>query len=126
MLWDAYYTLDAIHDWIDELANNYPNIVSVTIGGTSYEGRKIKGLKISHGKNRRIIVIEAGIHSNEWIGPATANFIANELLTSIDKDVKAAAREFDWYIFPVLNPDGYVYTHEVVRLKLKRGWTKIS
>uniref|UniRef100_A0A2A4JQ49 Zinc carboxypeptidase A 1 n=1 Tax=Heliothis virescens TaxID=7102 RepID=A0A2A4JQ49_HELVI len=116
MSWDGYYDLEAINAWIDDLAAAYPNIVSIIIGGTSFEGREIKGLKISHGEGRKIIFLEGGIHSREWISPSTVNFITNELLTSDDEETKAAARDFDWYIFPVTNPDGYIWSHEMNRM----------
>lgn len=114
MEWDAYYTLDDIYTWLDDLATTYPSIVTVIIGGSSYEGRQIKGIKISHGSGRRSIFVEGGIHSREWISPSTVNFIASELLTSDDDEIQAAARDYDWYIFPVTNPDGYIWSHESV------------
>ncbi|KAJ8714199.1 hypothetical protein PYW08_007819 [Mythimna loreyi] len=110
MSWDRYYTLEGINDWIEALAEAYPNIVTVLTGGTTYEGREIIGFKISHGPGRKAIFLEGGIHSREWISPATVNFIANELLTSNYTETKEAAHDFDWYIFPVTNPDGYVFT----------------
>ncbi|CAD0204037.1 unnamed protein product [Chrysodeixis includens] len=116
MQWDDYYTLEEIYDWLDDLAKAFPDIVSIIIGGTTYEGRDIKGIKISHGPGRRAVFIESGIHAREWIAPATTNFITNELLTSDDEEIKAAARDYDWYIFPVTNPDGYVWSHVGFRL----------
>ncbi|KAI8424822.1 hypothetical protein MSG28_006751 [Choristoneura fumiferana] len=116
MTWDAYYTQDDINAWLDDLANTYQDIVSEIIGGVSYEGRDIKGIKISHGAGRRIIFIEGGIHSREWISPSAACYIINELLTSDDPETVAAARDYDWYIFPVTNPDGYIWTHESFRM----------
>lgn len=112
--WNTYYKLDAIYGWLDTLATRYSGVVTVIYGGTSYEGRPIKGVKISHGPNKRAVFIEGGIHSREWISPATVNYITNELLSSKDEKIRAVARDFDWYIFPVTNPDGYVWSHEEV------------
>ncbi|XP_026743124.1 zinc carboxypeptidase-like [Trichoplusia ni] len=116
MGWDSYYDLDAIYAWMDDLAKEYPSIVTIIIGGTTFEGRQIKGVKISHGTGRRIIFLEGGIHAREWISPATVTYITNELLTSDNEETVAAARDFDWYIFPVTNPDGYVYSHSTFRM----------
>lgn len=110
MGWDEYYDLEDIYAWLDDLAAEFPE-VSIIEGGTSYEGRIIKGIKISHGPGRRVVFIESGIHSREWIAPATTNYMINELLYSDDEEIKAAARDFDWYVFPVTNPDGYIWTH---------------
>lgn len=38
----------------------------------------------------------------------------DQLLTSTDPNVRQIANTHDWYIFPVVNPDGYVYTHTTV------------
>lgn len=112
MNWESYFMLDDINDWLNDLIATYSEVTEI-IGGRSYEGRPIKGIKISHGSGRRAIFLEGGIHSREWISPATVNFITNELLTSTDKEIMAAARDFDWYIFPVTNPDGYIWTETV-------------
>lgn len=116
MTWDGYYNLSSINDWIDDLAATYPKVVEVITGGTTYEDRAIKGLKISHGEGRRAIFLEGGIHSREWISPATVTYITNELLTNDNEDIKAAAHGFDWYIFPVTNPDGYIWSFENARM----------
>ncbi|CAB3248808.1 unnamed protein product [Arctia plantaginis] len=116
MQWDSYYTLEDINTWLDDMVLAHPDTASIIIGGRSHEGRDIKGIRISHGAGKRAVFIESGIHAREWISPATTNFIINELLTSDDEEVKAVARDYDWYIFPVTNPDGYVWTHVGYRL----------
>lgn len=116
MEFDNYYTLEDIYAWLEDLAARFPETISIIIGGTTYEGREIKGIKISHGPGRRAVFIESGIHAREWIAPATTNFIINELVFSDDEEIKAAARDFDWYIFPVTNPDGYIWSHVGFRL----------
>lgn len=121
MTFDAYQTNDQINEWIDDLATTYPDIVTPIVGGVSFEGRDIRGLKISHGAGKKSVFIEGGIHSREWISPATVTYMINELLTSEDEWTKAVAREFDWYIFPVTNPDGYIWTHDEVRYFLEKS-----
>lgn len=43
MSWSAYYTIEEIYAWFDELAVTYSDRITVVEGGSSYEGRKIKG-----------------------------------------------------------------------------------
>ena len=85
------------------------------IGGSSYEGRRIKGVKLSYKEGNPGIFIEGGIHAREWISPAVVTYILNELILSDDSRVRYMAESYDWYIFPVFNPDGYEYTHTTVR-----------
>jgi carboxypeptidase A len=44
--WTQYHSLAEINKWIGSMAEAYPDIATVEIGGSSYEGREIKGLKI--------------------------------------------------------------------------------
>ncbi|OXU26459.1 hypothetical protein TSAR_009736 [Trichomalopsis sarcophagae] len=89
--WKRYHTLDEIYNWMDSLPKKYP-VVKV-----------IKQVELP----------------KEWISPATTTFLINELLTSKEPSVRALAESYDWYIFPMLNPDGYVYAHTTDRM-----WSK--
>lgn len=114
--WESYYELDVINKWLHSMVKKFPNKTEIVIGGKSYEGRPIKGVKISYKENNPGVFIEGGIHAREWISPATVTYIVNQLLTSSDKNVRYIAENFDWYLFPSINPDGYTYTHKKDRL----------
>lgn len=116
MDWDHYFHLQTIHAWLDDLAVRYKNIVTIFDIGKSYEGLPLKGIKLSHKSNNTAVFIEGGIHAREWISPATTTFILNQLLTSTDKQVQDIAQNWDWFFFPVINPDGYTYTFEKDRM----------
>lgn len=107
--WNNYHDLEENYAWLESLAAKYPQ-VSLLDAGKTYEGRKILGIKISFKKGNSGIFIEGGIHSREWIGPATTTWIVNELLTSTTASVRDIAENYDWYIIPHANPDGYAYT----------------
>lgn len=113
----SYHTLSEIYQQLANWAKQYPNRVQTIVGGKSYEGREIRGVKVSFKANNPGVFIEGGIHAREWISPATVMYILNELLTSKDADIRALAESHDWYIFPSFNPDGYVYTHTMVSLR---------
>ena len=53
----------------------------------------------------------------EWISPATVTFLLRELVTN--PVYSHLVDMFHWIIIPVLNPDGYVYTHTKVDSKYK-------
>ncbi|XP_077301150.1 zinc carboxypeptidase-like [Arctopsyche grandis] len=115
MSWNSYHSLEDIYSWLDELAKTNPSITLINVGST-YEGRQIKGVKVSFNPGKRSVFIEGGIHAREWITPATVTYLINELLTSKDKSFRSIADGFDWYLFPVTNPDGYAFTHNSSRL----------
>lgn len=114
--WTRYHALSEINDWLNDLPKKYPGKVEAIIGGRSYEGREIKGVKISFKKNNPGIFIEGGIHASEWISVSTATYLINEVLTCSESNVRTVLESYDWYIFPLFNPDGYEYTHTTVNL----------
>ncbi|KAK9310411.1 hypothetical protein QLX08_000380 [Tetragonisca angustula] len=114
--WLGYHRLNTIYNWLDSLVAQHPEIVKPIIGGSSYEGRRIKGVRLSYKEGNPGIFIEGGIHAREWISPAVVTYILNELILSDDSRVRYMAESYDWYIFPVFNPDGYEYTHTTNRL----------
>ncbi|XP_055294989.1 zinc carboxypeptidase-like [Sitodiplosis mosellana] len=114
--WDKYYDLPDIYNWLDELLQQYPDILTNYDVGTSYKNRTIRAVKLSKKKNNSTVFIESTIHAREWISVATATYILNALLTSNDPEVQSLAQNYDWIIVPVLNVDGFAYTHSNNRL----------
>jgi murein tripeptide amidase MpaA len=92
---------------LSQLEQQYPNIVKQVVGGTSYEGREIRGIEINFNSNNPGVYFESGIHAREWIGPAASSWIVNEILRSPSNSVW---RRFNYLYFPSINPDGYAYT----------------
>jgi len=85
------------------MASYYPSKVTVFSIGLSGERRPLKVMKISSGgQNKPAVWIDGGIHAREWVTPAAATFIANELIGKSD----SLLNTYDWYIMPVMNPDG--------------------
>jgi len=124
MNWQRYHRLPTIYNWMEQLANDFPNLVKLNIIGITEEGRNIVVMKIGGGlPNRPAIFIEGGIHAREWISPATVTFFVNELVTNpANKDL---LEYYDFFVLPVTNPDGYEYTHNTDRMWRKnRGQSK--
>ncbi|KAL7734652.1 hypothetical protein ACLKA6_010952 [Drosophila palustris] len=116
MEWTQFHTLDEIYAWLDLIESRYPDVVTPFTIGKSYEGRPIRGIKISYKKGNKAVFIESNIHAREWITSATITYFIDELLVPRNPGVRDIAQNVDWYIIPVLNVDGFVYSHEVERL----------
>ncbi|KAG4079633.1 hypothetical protein HA402_010413 [Bradysia odoriphaga] len=114
--WTAYNNYTEIYNWLDDLLVTYPDVLSDYVIGYTYEGRPIRGVKISHNEDNPTIFIESNIHAREWITSATATWFINELLTSTDPEIQDLAQNVNWYIIPVFNVDGFHYTHTTNRL----------
>ncbi|XP_055586733.1 zinc carboxypeptidase-like [Uranotaenia lowii] len=113
--WSHYCHLETIYAWMEDLAAKH-SFISVHSLGTSFEGLPIKGIKLSRKAGNKAIFVEGGIHAREWISPATATFILNQLITSTDERIRKLSTDYDWFFFPVVNPDGYKFTFEGDRL----------
>ncbi|KAJ0174575.1 hypothetical protein K1T71_009683 [Dendrolimus kikuchii] len=111
MDWKNYYRLDIIYAFMDQLTSEYPYLCSVQVIGKSVEGRDIRLLKISNGKaGNKGVWLDGSIHPREWISTAVVTFIADRIVRTFH-DLPESVTNKDWYILPVLNPDGYEYTH---------------
>ncbi|XP_059619301.1 zinc carboxypeptidase-like [Phlebotomus argentipes] len=116
MEWSDYHSLETIFEFLDDKIAENPGVVSNIEIGRSTEGRPMRGVLISYGQNNPGVFIEANTHAREWITSATATYVINELLTSQDADVRRIAESYDWYIFPMVNPDGFVFSKTHNRL----------
>ncbi|CAK1555695.1 unnamed protein product [Leptosia nina] len=121
--WDNYHRLNVIHKFMDDLEFEYPSICTVGYIGSSLEGRDLKILKVSNSNATNSAVwIDAGIHAREWIAPAVNTYIANHIARNFST-LPASVTNKDWYFLPVVNPDGYEFTHTVDRMWRKnRAW----
>ncbi|GLH14706.1 Zinc carboxypeptidase A 1 [Gryllus bimaculatus] len=98
-----------IHAYLEDLAAQYPDLVTLLSAGSSQEGRDLKLVKISNSNGRsgkRAIFIDAGIHAREWIAPPVALYTISQLVENYEAN-RELVDALDWYVLPVLNPDGY-------------------
>ncbi|XP_053607194.1 carboxypeptidase B-like [Plodia interpunctella] len=116
--WDTYYNHEEINEYLDELAAEYPDLVTVINAGLSYEGRQIKYVRISTTRfenlQKPVIVIDAAVHAREWVTPPVALYIINQLVVAAADSVLTEG--IDWVIIPLANPDGYQYSIEEDRM----------
>lgn len=77
-------------------------------------GRNITGIKITRGSGTQAFFLQAGEVAADWLSPTILTYFANELIHSEDPEIKAAAEDFTWYIFPMVNPDGHQFTQDSV------------
>ncbi|XP_013148138.1 PREDICTED: carboxypeptidase B-like [Papilio polytes] len=111
MDWKSYHRLGVIYEFMESLAAEWPTLCSVCTIGRSVEGRAIKMLKISNGRcNNAGVWMDAAIHPREWISTAVLTYVADQLVRTYDQQPDYITNK-DWFIVPVVNPDGYEYTH---------------
>nr|KAJ3415597.1 carbamoyl-phosphate synthase (glutamine-hydrolyzing) cpa2 [Polyrhizophydium stewartii] len=111
-----YHTIEELHAYYDDLAERFPGLVAPFEIGKTFQGRTIKGIHITGNgtaASKREIVFHGGMHAREWIGPAVVTYIATQLVEQYghDEAVTQMLDTFEFSILPVLNVDGFVYTH---------------
>ncbi|KAJ2941093.1 hypothetical protein O0L34_g10325 [Tuta absoluta] len=141
--YNGYYRYDEILAHLNSLQEAYTNsTVNVIVEeyGTTVDGHPLVYIKISNTtappsyssrcypfsqgndmvvttndlKDKPVVIIESGIIPREWITIPAALNIVNKILDNPQFLEKA-----DWIVVPVVNPDGYEYSHTNLRL-----WTK--
>jgi len=113
-----YARYSEIQSFIDNLAATSP-LVTSDIAGTTYQGRNLKIAIIKTATSQRKVFLDCGIHAREWVSPAACVFFIDKLVTDYNTG-NALAREllsyFEFHVLPIVNPDGYEYSHTTTRL----------
>uniref|UniRef100_A0A0P5P3C1 Carboxypeptidase B n=1 Tax=Daphnia magna TaxID=35525 RepID=A0A0P5P3C1_9CRUS len=132
LTWDRYHRLSDINSYLEYLKEAHADWIEVMPIGKSSQGRPIHVIKLSRRRQpdrvetsqKKAILVDAGMHANEWITPAALTWMINELVENADS-YSCILDRFDWYFIPMVNPDGYEYSHVVDRMwrKTRRNYT---
>lgn len=124
---DSYHHYGENLAFMSELAAQFPSHAEIVVAGYSEQGREIRGIHIwgSGEKGSRPAVIFHGtVHAREWIATTTTQYFSWYLLNNYGSGLtKAYVDKYDFYIFPIVNPDGFVYTQTIQRLWRKNRAT---
>ncbi|XP_077304590.1 carboxypeptidase O-like [Lithobates pipiens] len=115
-----YHPMDQIYEWMEQIKDKHSDVVSQHLLGNTYEERKIEYFKIGlpSKKTKKVILMDCGIHAREWISVAYCQWFVKEILARYKSDalLNKLLKQVDFYIIPVLNVDGYIYSWTDERL----------
>lgn len=118
--WDAYMDNATVNAYMASLAALRPDLAQVINVGTTLEGRTIQGLRITGpGLSVKPGVLYHGCeHAREWITVPVTLYVADQLVRNYDTDlgIQELVDRCEWFIIPVFNVDGYLYTWSTNRL----------
>lgn len=120
--WTTYRRLADFFTFLDAARAAVPAISAVETIGRSYENRELRLIKLGIGystNTKPIYFIDSLIHAREWITGASVTYFVQYLVDGYlnnDAVVIALLTKFDFYVLPVVNPDGYEFTHTTTRL----------
>ena len=117
----TYNTYEDTTAWMNNLAQQNPELLSIESAGSTFEKRNIPAIKISTGKKDKAIFFNTGIHAREWIGPAHLIYILDMMLKELKNDPENSEmarflKSMDFYMIFNSNPDGYVHTWTTDRM----------
>lgn len=112
----GYTRYDAAVRELQELARKYPGLAETVSLGKSAEGREIWALRIGS-KARGAspgVVITGCHHAREWMTVEVPLQLARDMLQGYagDPAMKKRVDQGETWIVPVVNPDGYEFSHQ--------------
>jgi hypothetical protein len=112
--YDAYHPVDELEHRMAALATEAPEMARLVTLGASVEGRSVLALELGAGVGELpTLLVVAGQHAREWVGPASALYFAEWLLFEADP---GWLEERSVVVVPLLNPDGYRFTWTTDRM----------
>ncbi|KAK6513094.1 hypothetical protein TWF506_009260 [Arthrobotrys conoides] len=129
---NAYQTFEKHQQWLVDIQSGFPENSELIEVGRSYEGRPINGIHLwgKGGKDSKPAVLWHGtVHAREWISAMVVEYLTYNLITGYslnDTQVHSILDNYDFYILPVVNPDGFVYTQKTNRLWRKSRQVRSS
>ncbi|KAL8802515.1 MAG: hypothetical protein Q9182_003755 [Xanthomendoza sp. 2 TL-2023] len=118
---DSYHPYADHIQFLNDLQKLYPSNSEIVTIGNSLQGRPITGIHF-YGtglKNTKpAVVLHGTVHAREWITTMVTEYFAYSFLSGFtsNADIQSLLNKYDYYIFPVVNPDGFVYTQTNDRL----------
>ncbi|XP_029941749.1 carboxypeptidase O-like [Salarias fasciatus] len=109
-----YHPMPEITDWMWLMVKDHPDLVTMVDYGRTHENRTISLLKIglNTGLKKKAVWMDCGIHAQEWIAPAFCQYFVRQILqaSKTDPKMELMMKNLDFYVTPVFNVDGYVYS----------------
>nr|1NSA_A Chain A, Procarboxypeptidase B [Sus scrofa] len=111
--YEKYNNWETIEAWTEQVTSKNPDLISRSAIGTTFDGDNIYLLKVGKpGSNKPAIFMDCGFHAREWISQAFCQWFVRDAVRTYGYE--AHMTEFldnlDFYVLPVLNIDGYIYT----------------
>ncbi|KAK6864897.1 hypothetical protein PG995_001425 [Apiospora arundinis] len=128
---NSYHAYSDHLNFLRDLQSALPQNSEILEIGASYEGRQITGLHLwgSGGSGSKpAIYIHGTVHAREWIATMVVEYFAYQLVSGYGNNatIKGFLNSYDFYIFPVVNPDGFTYTQSNDRLWRKNRMPRSS
>ncbi|KAK3934265.1 zinc carboxypeptidase [Diplogelasinospora grovesii] len=118
---NSYHSYADHLQFLRDLQAQHPAQSEIVTSGNSLNGNPITGIHFwgSSGKGvKPAIVFHGTVHAREWIATMVVEYMAYNLLTNYatSTEIESFVDTYDFYVFPVVNPDGFLYSQNTDRL----------
>ncbi|KAL0934662.1 zinc carboxypeptidase [Colletotrichum truncatum] len=118
--YDSYHSYDDHRSYLEALHAYFPNNSEIVSSGTSFEGRDIFGIHFwgADGPGKPAVLWHGTVHAREWIVAPVVEYLTLQLIQGygVDNTTTGFVDAYDFWVFPFVNPDGFVYTQTTERL----------
>ncbi|KAH9899037.1 hypothetical protein F4778DRAFT_182393 [Xylariomycetidae sp. FL2044] len=126
---NAYHAYADHLTFLRDVQASFSSNSEIISAGTSFEGRTIQGIHLwgSGGKGSKpAIVFHGNVHAREWVTSMVVEYLTYQLVLTYrtDSAITTVLNNYDFYIFPIVNPDGFSYTQTSTRLWRKNRQTR--
>ncbi|EJF07874.1 putative carboxypeptidase [Thiovulum sp. ES] len=113
-----YYSYDETLQFFRQKAEEFPNLLSVSVIGKTHENRDIilatLSLDVATADTKPALLYTGTIHAREWIGNELSIKFVDYILQNyqFDPRLEKSLQNSALYIVPTLNPDGFEYSRK--------------
>jgi len=117
-----YRSIDDIYAFLNRLQSEHSNMVEKQVIGKTIQGRDIFRYLIhspgSVNPAKPGVYIQACQHAREWITPPTGVYSIFQLVKTFatNERVKKLLTKLNVHYVPLVNPDGYIFSHQSNRM----------
>ncbi|KAF5005055.1 hypothetical protein FDECE_8471 [Fusarium decemcellulare] len=117
---DSYHSYEDHKAYFESLHETFPDNSEIVSTGTSYEGRDIWGIHFwgADGPGKPAVLWHGTVHAREWIAAPVIEYLTLQLIQGYGSNgnITKFVDDYDFWVFPFVNPDGFVYTQTTERL----------
>ncbi len=111
---DTYFDNAQINAYVDSLIALRPDLAQLVIVGQTLQGRPIRAIRITGpGTGTKPGVLFHGCeHAREWISVPVCLYVADQFIRNYDSDLRVheLVDRCEFFIVPIFNVDGYIYS----------------
>lgn len=114
-----YARYSEVLSFIEDTVSANTDLASAYTAGTTVQNRQLRVIKLKAPSvsTDQAIWIDCGIHAREWVTPATCVYIIDQLIKEFrNNEAGNLLSKYEVHVIPLLNPDGYEYSHTTYRL----------